>query len=120
MAKLFAMAVPVLPGKTAQWQKFIQELQNGRADEFNRSREQLKVRERTFLQKGPQGDLVIVTLEGEDPEGSFKKFTQQKDPFAQWFLQQVRDIHGIDLAKEQLPATPELLVDSRGGMRSQP
>lgn len=114
------MAVPILPGKTAQWQKFIDELKNKRQDDFIRSREQLKVRERTFLQKTQQGDLVVVTLEGDDPEGSFKKFTQQKDPFAQWFLQQVKDIHGIDLAKDQLPAMPELLIDSGGGMRSQP
>jgi small ligand-binding sensory domain FIST len=49
------------------------------------------VRERTFHQHTPQGDFVIVTLEGNDPAGAIAKFGQGTDPFTQWFKGQVVD-----------------------------
>jgi tetratricopeptide (TPR) repeat protein len=68
MKKLFAMAVPILPGKTAQWKNFTNELMTSYATPFAESRKQLKVHERTFFQSTPMGDFVIVTLEGDDPD----------------------------------------------------
>jgi low affinity Fe/Cu permease len=40
-----------------------------RSEEFAESRRRAGLHERTFLQSTPMGDLVIVTLEGEDPRG---------------------------------------------------
>jgi hypothetical protein len=118
MGKLFAMAVPVLPGKTEQWKSFMSELRGKRLNEYIDSRNRLDVRERTFLQNSPQGDMVIVTLEGNDPAGSFKKFIQQKDEFAKWFIRNVQDIHGIDFSKQQDMHMPEMLIDSAGISRA--
>jgi hypothetical protein len=112
MKNLFAMAVPILPGKTPQWNKFMKELKTTRFNDFAESRKKLNVRERTFLQKTPQGDFVVVTLEGNDPQGAFQKFGKSNDEFTKWFAAQVKEIHGVDLNSIPAGPLPELLIDS--------
>ncbi len=112
MKKLFAMAVPVLPGKTEQWRKFIFELKTTHFNDFVESRKKLNVQERTFLQSTPMGDFVIVTLEGNDPASAFKNFGQGTDAFTQWFKKEVKEIHGIDLANPPEGPMPEMVIDS--------
>jgi len=111
---LFAMAVPILPGKTDQWLKFLDELRTKRREEFVASRQRLGVRERTFLQRTPMGDLVVVTLEGDDPQSAFAKFAQADDDFTRWFKAQVQEAHGLDLSQPPPGPLPELVVDSAG------
>jgi hypothetical protein len=112
MSKLFAMAVPVLPNKKEQWLKFADDL-NGRWEkEYRASRTRLKVRERAFYQSTPTGDVVIVTLEGEDPMNAFAKFGKGDDPFTQWFAKEVKEIHGFDLNNPPQVGLPELRIDS--------
>jgi hypothetical protein len=113
MNKLFAMAVPILPGKTEHWRKFIKELKGDRHDDYAASRKRLNVHERTFFQQTPMGDLVIVTLEGSDPEGAFKNFASGKDDFTRWFVKEVKEIHGIDLNNPPQGAMSELVIDSK-------
>jgi len=111
---LFAAAFPIPAGNTDQWRRWMGELNGPRNAEFRASREQMGVHERTFLQQTPHGDLVIVTLEGENPAEAFGRFTQATDPFTQWFLAQVQAIHGIDLRQPMPGPPPELVVDSQG------
>ena len=112
---LLALAFPILPGKTEQWRRFVAELAGPRHADLVASRQRLGVHERTFLQTTPQGDLVIVTLDGADPAGALRQFGAAGDPFAQWFREQVLAIHGFDLAQPPPGPLPELLVDSQAG-----
>jgi len=112
MKKLFAMAIPILPGKTAQWKKFIDELKGNRYADFAANRKKLNVRERTFFQSTPAGDFVVVTLEGNDPQAAFANFGKGTDAFTQWFSKEVKEIHGIDLANPPKGPMPEMLIDS--------
>jgi hypothetical protein len=108
---LIAVAFPILPGKTAEWRAFMKELDGPRHAEFAESRRRAGVRERTFLQATPMGELVLVTLEGDDPGRSFGQMVSAKDPFTTWFLERVKAIHGVDLAiPMSLPS--ELVVDT--------
>lgn len=116
MKTLFAMAVPILPGKTEQWKSFTTELKTTRFNEFAESRKKLGVRERTFLQTTPSGDYVVVTLEGEDPQSAFTKFGQGTDTFTKWFLSRVKDIHGIDLTSQPKGGLPELIIDTQAAV----
>ena len=109
---MLAMAFPIPAGKTEQWQKFISELTGARKAEFAQSRRSLGVRERTFLQHTPQGDLVLVTLEGDRPETAFAEFAKRADPFAMWFKQQVKEIHGMDLNAPPPGPMPQQVIDS--------
>ena len=113
MKKLFAMAVPILPGKTTQFNKFISELTGNRHEEFAESRRKLQVHERTFFQKTPNGDFVVVTLEGENPQQAFKDFAKGNDSFTKWFAKEVKEIHGFDLTTDSNQPLPELIVDSK-------
>jgi hypothetical protein len=112
---LFAIAVPVVPGKTEQLRRFIKELNGARHNDFAASRRRLGVRERTFFQSTPHGDMVVVTLEGDDPAGAFKRFAEANDAFTKWFAQQVKEVHGIDLAQPAPGPLPELVTDSHPG-----
>ena len=109
---IFAIAVPVLANKASQLQAPIGQLTGAKKADFAASRNKLGVRERSFLQHTPHGDLIIVTLEGNDPAGAFVKFGQGADPFTQWFKAQVKDIHGIDLGAPPPGPLPKQVVDS--------
>jgi hypothetical protein len=109
---LLAFAAPILPGKTEQWKRFIQELQGPRYHEFKASRDRVGVHERTFLQSTPQGEFVVVTLEGNDPAKAFQEAASSQDTFTRWFIQQVKELHGFDLSQGLPGSVPELVADS--------
>jgi hypothetical protein len=56
------------------------------------------------------GDLVIVTLEGDDPARSFGQLMSAKDAFTTWFLERVKAIHGVDLSAPMPDGSPSKLV----------
>jgi hypothetical protein len=112
MTKLFAMTLPVLPGKTEQLKKFTNELTTTYKKEFNESRKKLGVQERTFLQTTPMGDMIIVTLEGNNPEKAIAEFGKGTDEFTKWFITQAKEIHGVDLSKEPVGKLPELVAET--------
>jgi hypothetical protein len=110
---LMALALPILPGKTPEWRKFIEELNGARHQEFADSRRRAGVHERTFLQQTPMGDLVIVTLEGDDPGRSFGQLMTGTDAFSQWFGEHAMAAHGdLPIPTTGLPS--ELVADSEG------
>jgi hypothetical protein len=111
---LMAVAFPIAPGKTDEWKRFIAELNGARRADFVASRKAIGARERTFLQPTPMGDLVVVTLEGDNPGQAFGKFVSSTDPFTLWFLEQVKEVHGIDLTQAASGPMPELVIDSAG------
>ena len=108
---LNAVVFPILPGKTDEWRAFVAELNGPRLTEFTESRRRAGVRERTFLQPTPMGDLVIVTLEGEDPARSFGQMVSATDAFTTWFLERVQAIHGVDLGIP-MKSPSDLILDT--------
>jgi hypothetical protein len=106
---LMAMAFPIAPGQSAHWHAWMEELRGPRRAEFVASRREAGVRERTFLQATPTGELVIVTLEGDDPMAAFGKMISKDDEFTRWFLENASTAHGVDLS-QPMPAAPSTLV----------
>jgi hypothetical protein len=109
---LMAVAFPILPGKTAEWRAFMDELDGPRHAEFIESRRKAGVHERTFLQSTPMGDLVIVTLEGDDPEHAFAQMMSTDDAFTKWFAERGAAVHGLDPAVPLTGAPSELVADT--------
>ena len=109
---LNAVVFPILPGKTEEWRKFMAEINGPRHAEFAASRERVGAREQTFLQPTPMGDMVIVTIEAEDPGKAFGQIVSAKDAFTLWFLAQVKAIHGVDLSVPMPPPSSQV-IDSR-------
>ena len=108
---LLALALPILPGKTPEWRKFIDDVNGPRYQEFAASRRRAGVRERTFLQQTPMGDLVIVTLEGDDPGRSFAQLMTGTDEFSKWFGERAMAVHG-DFPAPTSGSPSELVADS--------
>jgi hypothetical protein len=109
---LMAVAFPILPGKTGEWRTWMEELNGARREDFAESRRRAGVHERTFLQSTPMGDLVIVTLEGDDPGRAFGKMMSADDEFTTWFTARAQEIHGIDLTVRPTGSPSELIVDT--------
>lgn len=109
---MMAAAFPILPGKTEEWRAWQAELNGPRYQEFVESRRRAGVHERTFLQSTPMGDLVIVTLEGDDPEHAFGKMMGATDAFTTWFIERGKTIHGLDPSVVSSGSPSELIVDS--------
>jgi hypothetical protein len=109
---MVAVAFPILPGKTGEWREFMEELRGPRRDEFDASRRDAGVRERTFFQSTPMGDLVIVTLEGEDPGRAFGKMMGADDEFSRWFAERAQELHGVDVTVRPTGAPSELVIDT--------
>jgi hypothetical protein len=109
-----AIAIPILPGKKANWQEMANRFKTGPMKAaLDASRKAAAVHERTFLQETPQGDLVIVTLEtldGGDPMAAFGKV--MADPTMAEFSAWAADVHGIDPTSPP-PAVPRLVYDSK-------
>lgn len=112
MKTLFAIAIPILPGKTEAVKEFAHELSTTYHDAFAESRNKMNVQERSFLQSTPMGDMVIVTIEGENPTEAFQRFAEADDEFTRFFTSKVKELHGLDLKNPPDGALPELLVDS--------
>ena len=109
---VMAAAFPILPGKTAEWRTFMEELNGPRREEFLESRRRVGVHERTFLQQTPTGDIVIVTLEGDDPGHAFGQMMSATDDFTAWFIERATAVHGVDPSQMTSAPPPELVVDT--------
>jgi predicted ester cyclase len=107
-----AVAFPILHGKEEDWQRFRDQLRGPRKQEFIESRRRLHVREVTFHQKTPVIELVIITLEGDAPGLAFINFASANDDFTNWFVEQVKELHGIDLRQPSTGGPPEEFIDS--------
>ncbi len=115
---VMAMVVPILPGKAERWQRLIDELKGPRRQQYQESRRRLGVRERIFRQSTPQGDLLVITLEGDDPEGAMRRFAKDTDEFSRWFFRQMGEINGPDAA-QGTQGPPQLVVDSDSSVEQQ-
>ena len=111
MASL-AMAFPILPGKTEQLKHFIQEMAGPRRSEYEASRKRVGLtREVTSLQQTPQGDMLIVYYEVQDIQRMFEAMAMSQEPFDIWFLENVKEIHGVDPSQPMPGPFPETLLD---------
>lgn len=108
---LIAFSFPILPGKKQKWQEMMDRLsKEPLKSQMVASRQNAGVHERTFLQEGPNGDVVIVTLEGDNPLEAFGKM--MGDPAMRDFAQWAADVHGFDPGGAP-PPIPRLVFDSK-------
>jgi hypothetical protein len=114
---LMAIAIPILPGKTPEWRAFMEDVNGSRHEDFAESRRRAGVHERAFLQQTPMGDLVIVTIEGDDPARSFGQLMTGTDEFSKWFTEHAMAVHG-DFSVPASGSPSELVVDSDRALTS--
>lgn len=96
--KAFSASFPILQGKSEAAKGFAKTLMGPRYGEFEASEKRLKVsKESFFVEKTPQGHLIIVYFEADDVQKAAEDFGRSKDRFDRWFKDQVKGISGVDL-----------------------
>jgi hypothetical protein len=109
--KTFCGAFPILPGKTEGGREFAKTLMGPKRSEYSQALKKQGIsKESWFLQKTPQGDMVIVHFEADDVEKAFEVLAKSKDPFHVWFKEQVKSMTGVDLEHPSGEPPPEEIV----------
>jgi hypothetical protein len=104
------LAVPILPGKTADARSFMRELDTMRRAEYDRSERRIGItKEVWYLAAMPSGDQLIAYVESADFPRAREQFSQSDDDFDVWFKQRMRDVTGVDLDNPADGGLPELL-----------
>ena len=107
---LIAIALPILPGKIDIWKtKVLERMLGDNKKDADAIRNAAGVRERLYLQKVPEGHIVILTFEGINPEAGYSQMIRNSPPE---FAEAVLEIHGLDVNATQLPS-PKLVYNSR-------
>ena len=107
---LIAIALPILPGKIEIWKtKMLERMLGDNKKDADAIRNAAGVRERLYLQKVPEGHIVILTFEGINPEAGYLQVIQNSPPE---FAEAAMEIHGLDVNAPQLPL-PKLVYNSR-------
>ena len=111
MGYLTAAAFPVMPGQVERVKNFGQEVDPHKKefDRLNREAGDFK-RFSVFLQESPMGDLAIFVFEFDDPSKVRTSFTDS--PYDTWWLDYLRDVHGLDIrALPEVPSPPPMVFD---------
>jgi len=107
---LIAIALPILPGKIEIWKtKMLERMLGDNKKDADAIRNAAGVRERLYLQKVPEGHIVILTFEGINPEAGYSQIIRNSPPE---FAEAVLEIHGLDVNATQ-PTLSKLVYNSR-------
>lgn len=100
-----ALALPCLPGGAEALRRLAAACSGPHRDEFADFHRRVGLTsEHWYLQQTPQGEVFILTLEG-DPLGAIGTLSTSDHPFDRWFKEQAKAVHGVDF-NQPLPAPP--------------
>jgi hypothetical protein len=113
------LTFPIVAGKVEAWRRFCQELAGSRRQMYEASRQRLGItRERLVLVETTFGSAAVTTLEAPDVDRALGQIIASKLPFDRWYREQVRELHGINLAgyeqflqQTPLPANQKLIFE---------
>jgi hypothetical protein len=92
-----AVAFPLLPGKAEEARRFGEETE-GRLSEYGDSCRRIgETRESWYPQTSPEGDMVILYMEAEDPARAFREFAASNAPVDVWAKERVQALTGMDM-----------------------
>ena len=105
---ILSFAIPVPPGKIKDLEQHLAEAtKHEDLDEAFRS--QGISRESWHLQQTPQGDLLILVFDCDDPLFMLKEYSESERPILVWQRKCLKDILGIDLS-DPPPGPPSTLL----------
>ena len=106
-----AIAAPILPGKLEGWKEFTAALKGEKKQEFEDFNKRYNLtRHRSWLQ-ADGGHLAIILHEGLGADGFMHSLGQSSHAFDEWFKDNVKEAHGMDLSQPPPGPPPELAVD---------
>ena len=107
-------AVPILSGKEERHRQFLADLAGPRREEYEAAFGGVGVtRQMVWHQQTPDGPLAVVYMESDDIEAMMQGIASSKDSLLREFREQVKDVHGIDLASDPSPQLEQIFDDRR-------
>ncbi len=98
-----AFAIPILPGQEQLDRETFQELEGARRAEYEAVLAEAGItRHAVWHQETPDGTLAIVYMQADDESG-VGKFAASDAPLNRWFREQMKQVHGIDIAEAGSP-----------------
>jgi hypothetical protein len=98
-----AFAIPVLQGQEQLDRETFQELEGARRTEYEAALAEAGItRHAVWHQETPEGTLAIVYMQANDETG-VGKFAASEAPLNRWFREQMKQVHGIDIAEAGSP-----------------
>jgi hypothetical protein len=92
----FSFAFPLAPERAAAFYALIEEM-SARPEEHAESRRRLAVKGETIrIQPSTHGYLVLIGVEGDDPERFIEWLSESEHPYDRWFAERAREIFGPD------------------------
>ena len=103
MGKEMNLLVPILPGKSEAWRRFLQELEGSRTAQFTHWCQALGVEiQKIQLHDALGCALVLLTIQVQHPIEVARNLAQQESLFNDWLLTHVQQLHGLDLTRLKL------------------
>jgi hypothetical protein len=128
-AASLTLVLPLLPGQSEAWRRFLQELQVSRRADFDAACRRWGLRTLTlWLAPARPGDLVVAQLAlAADLADAEERFAHSRQPFDRWIAERARELHGVDLRSgvaryraELLEVWPEHTPPADGGLLTVP
>jgi hypothetical protein len=105
-----ALAIPVVDEEATR--NIAKEMAGARSDEHDEARRRAGITgESAWYQHTPMGDLLVLHFEGKSPEEAFAAFGADNSAFGQWFKDQVKKAHGVDLTQPPPGPPPEQIFE---------
>jgi hypothetical protein len=107
-------AAPILPGKSEEWRRWLQEIMELHRPQYEESRRRLGITgERVWIAETANGNVTIIAVVAEHPEQVLIQMATSDLPFDRWYREQLLALQGFDVAKPLTRASPELVLDWR-------
>ena len=105
------LALPVLPGKSADARAFMRQLDRERRAEFDQSERRIGItKEPWYLAQLPSGDHLIGYMEAVDFGRALQAFVMSRDAFDMWFKAEMLAVTGVDLNNPPADMRPPELL----------
>jgi hypothetical protein len=110
-----AFVAPVMPGATDTGRAFAKEAFETRRVEHAASRRALGITHETVvLNHGPEGDVIAVYLEGDDPVEGNRRFAASRSDYDVWFKEQCTHVFPPQIDFNQpVPPVKEIFDSER-------
>lgn len=111
-------AAPILPGRSEEWRRFLQELMELRRPEYEEWRRRLGIsQERVWVAETGHSHVAVVTVVAAQPEQVLTRLATSELAVDHWYRAQLLALQGFDLTKPLSRASPELVLEWRPSNR---
>jgi hypothetical protein len=106
------LATPILPGKSEQWRRWLQEIMELNRPHYEESRRRLGITsERVWIVETVNGNVAIIAVVAAHPEQVLLQIATSDLPFDRRYREQLLALQGFDLTKVLSRASPKLILE---------